>query len=306
MTEEIKAENAVILIVDDTPQNIQVLGTILMAQKYQVSVATNGKQAIELAKKIRPDLILLDVMMPEMDGFEAAEVLRRSPETEEIPIIFLTAKNNPDDIVKGFNVGALDYVTKPFISEELLVRVRTQLRLKFALDQLKRRNQYLDHLVTIDGLTQLHNHEFIIDSLEDAVTNASINQTDLCLLMLDIDHFKSINDNYGHQFGDKVLIRISQEIRAVLRASDVAGRYGGEEFLVVLPFTSLNGAHITAERIRTTVESLEWPDHPDLRISISGGLCIWKGEDTTVFINRADELLYTAKRNGRNRLEVEH
>jgi len=298
-----------ILIVDDLPQNLQVLGSILRKQNYQVAVATNGVQVINMIDNIDPDLILLDVMMPEMDGLEVCERLKCIPEKKGIPIVFLTAKTEIEDIVKGFELGAVDYVTKPFNATELLARVKTHIELKRNRDiilelltALEEKNKILEELAVTDSLTRIYNHRHIIERLALEVQAAKRHGSSLSIIMFDIDHFKSINDTHGHQFGDEVLVKVTLTIRNELRDIDIVGRYGGEEFLVVLRNTDQKGAIHAGNRIRKNIMDLKW-DVDNVFVTISGGIATLGDEDVTGLIKKADQLLYKAKDNGRNRLE---
>jgi len=302
---------ALILIVDDLPQNLQVLGSILRKNKYQIAVATNGQQAIDILKNISPDLILLDVMMPGIDGHEVCRRLKKQDSTKDISIIFLTAKSETDDIVKGFELGAVDYITKPFNATELLARVRTHIELKKnrdvilnLIDKLEEKNRILEKLAVTDGLTRCYNHSHIIDRLGHEICAAFRHSDPLSITMFDIDFFKKINDTYGHQVGDEVLVKVTDKIKDVLREIDIIGRYGGEEFLVVMRKTDREGCYIASERIRKQVEALTW-EHENLHVTISGGIGVLENESENAasMIKRADECLYISKENGRNRIE---
>lgn len=317
------SDKALILIVDDRPKNLQVLVNILRKEKYKVAVATEGKQALSLVEEHHPDLILLDIMLPELDGYEICKILKESPETREIPIVFLTGKTETQDVVKGFQSGAVDYVTKPFNSIELLSRVNTHLEVQRSRDtilqintqlrdeveerkkiteELKRKNAILDKMAVTDSLTGLFNHRFIIERLGQEIAEAKRYDFNLSVIMFDIDYFKTVNDNYGHQMGDKVLFEISETIKDQLRKVDIVGRYGGEEFLVICPHTDLEGILITAERIRKKIGTLTFGEE-NMNVTISGGVGTLKDEDVSELIRRTDELLYQAKENGRNRIE---
>ena len=298
-----KEKTPLILIVDDKAKNLQVLGTILSKQNYKIAAANNGERAIKIANTTLPDLILLDIMMPGIDGYEVCARLKKDPRTKGISIIFLTAKTEPEDIVKGFEAGAVDYVVKPFNSTELLARVKTHLELKISKDLLKIKNEQLRELAITDSMTGLYNHRYIIDSLSERITEAKRYRQLLSVAMLDIDYFKKVNDNYGHFFGDFVLVRISTIIEESIRKTDIAGRYGGEEYLIIFTNTDKKSALNTLERIRKSIEKEKW-DKKDLVITISGGLSELKDEDYSKLIIKTDNLLYKAKKNGRNRNEI--
>lgn len=291
-----------ILIVDDVTKNIQVVGSTLKDQGYRIAAANNGIKAIEIAQEVEPDLILLDVMMPELDGFETCKRLKSIENTKDIPIIFLTAKVEPEDIIKGFELGAVDYITKPFNLYELKARIKTHIELKVTKDQLIEKNEILKKLSITDGLTGLFNHRYITDTLADEIEEAERYARPLSIEMIDIDDFKKINDTYGHKFGDQVLVKVADAIESSLRKTDKVGRYGGEEFLIIYTQTDAVGAVKTAERIRESVENIDWQDDR-VKITISGGVFERKDESVSEMITGADNLLYKAKRNGKNRIE---
>ncbi len=321
----IETQKPLILIVDDTPKNLQVLVNILRKEECKVAVATDGFKALSLVEEHIPDLILLDIMMPDIDGYEVCKMLKESPGVKDIPIIFLSAKTETEDVIKGFEHGAVDYVTKPFNSLELLSRVRTQLEIKKSKEQVLRANErlrqeieerkkiaeeleiknaILDKMAVTDSLTGLFNHAHIQQRLTQETTKSRRYSFNLSIAMFDIDHFKGTNDTYGHQVGDKVLIKVSSTITDQLRKVDLVGRYGGEEFLIILPHTNLKGSIVSAERIRKNIENLKWPE-TGLKITISGGVCTLLDEDVQDLIKKADDLLFKAKNAGRNQIASE-
>jgi len=299
---EIYNRQPLILIVDDTVKNLQVLGSILREENYKIAVATNGNQAISIANDTNPDLILLDVMMPELDGFETCKKLKSINETRKIPVIFLTAKVETEDIIEGFKAGAVDYITKPFNSYELKARVKTHVELKISKDLLLQKNEILKKLSITDGLTGLFNHRYITDALSRLIEENNRYKEPLSISMLDIDNFKKSNDEYGHLFGDEVLVRTANSIESCLRKTDLVGRYGGEEFLVLFAHTNLKGAVESVERIIKSVENLKW-ENKNIIVTISAGVCEKKDENTSALLKKADDLLYTAKQKGKNRVE---
>ncbi len=286
-------KNALLLIVDDNPLNIKFLHALLSHQSYQVYSAEDGLQACRIAKKILPDIILLDIMMPVMNGFDACKRLKEMPETKEIPIIFLTSKADTKDILKGFQLGAVDYITKPFKYKELLARVSTHLKLKFARDILKK-------MAALDGLTQLYNHGYINKRLAQEISEAKRHCHPLSIFMFDLDHLKNINDTYGHSAGNDVFKQISATLKKNLRKEDIIGRYGGDEFLIVLPNTRRQAGYKVAEHVRNIISQLKWR-HDGMKVTISGGITALQEEkNAEELIAKTDELLYQAKHNGRN------
>jgi two-component system, cell cycle response regulator len=299
---EIYKRQPVILIVDDVPENIKVLGNILREENYKIAAASNGEQAISIAAAAHPDLILLDVMMPGIDGFETCNRLKNIPETKDIPIIFLTAKSETQDIIDGFKIGAIDYITKPFNSYELKARVKTHVELKISKDLLIEKNEILKKLSITDSLTGLYNHRFIIDNLSRLIEENKRYEKPLSISMVDIDDFKKVNDSFGHDFGDEALVKVSNYIENGIRKTDLVGRYGGEEFLIIFNYCNLESAVDSMERIIENMENLKM-EKSDLKITLSAGVCERKDEDVLALIKKADDLLYIAKHKGKNRLE---
>ncbi len=217
-------EQPLVLIVDDVAKNLQVLGTILSKEEYRIAAANNGEQAIAVANDTLPDLILLDVLMPDLNGYETCTKLKSIPKTKEIPVIFLTAKIESEDMIKGFKAGAVDYITKPFNSFELLARVKTHVELKISKDLLNEQNELLQKLSITDRMTGLYNHQYIIDNLSKRIAESKRYKQPLSVAMMDIDFFKKVNDSHGHAFGDHVLIKISCIIEDTIRKTDIVGR----------------------------------------------------------------------------------
>jgi len=289
-----------ILIVDDTPANIFVLMEALEEQ-HRVIVAKNGAEALEKARTQKPDLILLDVMMPEMDGFEVCRRLKQEDATKDIPVIFVTALDQDLDEEKGLLLGAIDYIRKPFHLPVVQVRIRNHLR-------LKRKSDMLEELVRIDGLTDIYNRRGFDEALEREWRRCLRQQEPLALVMLDIDHFKHFNDRYGHATGDACLTRVAQTVNLTLkRPGDYVARYGGEEFAVLLPQTPADAACEIAEKVRTAVSDLgiahDCP-HGAGHVTVSLGVCsmVPEGDDCMALVRCADEQLYEAKKQGRNRV----
>ncbi len=296
-----REEKALILLVDDNPKNLKLLGNLLKGT-YKTVVAESGREALEFVKKRVPELILLDIMMPEMTGFEVCERVKASPETRDIPIIFLSAKTETQDIVKGFEVGGVDYITKPFQVPELLARVHTHI-------ELRQKTLILQSIADRDGLTMIPNRRRFDEFLDGEWRRCLREQTPLTFIMIDIDWFKRYNDLYGHLQGDECLKQIAQTIgKTVRRPTDFAARFGGEEFAVVLGNTGAQQAMMIAENIRTAIEGLQIPHNAS---EISHVVTISLGVATVIpdaktspedLINAADERLYEAKNTGRNQV----
>jgi diguanylate cyclase (GGDEF)-like protein len=305
-----------ILLVDDEPLNLKLLSHTLQAKGFETTIALSGTEALQLlaAAVPPPDIILLDVIMPGIGGYELCRRLKDDQKYSKIPVIFLTALTESEDIVKGFNAGAVDYVKKPFNVAELLARVEAHLEIKHSRETIERQKAELEERKTdleaanatlyqrsiTDSLTGLYNRQYVLDRLGQEMERSKRYRGIFSVLMLDIDHFKQVNDTYGHVEGDAALIRFSQATGRSLRNVDILGRYGGEEFLAILPETDLKGAVVAAERIRLAMSETGNPGLAVRPMTASIGVAQYHGEDEKEFINIADALLYKAKQSGRN------
>lgn len=301
----------VILVVDDEPTNIQALGNLLK-DDYRIRVANSGEKTLALlqgAGRSLPDLILLDVQMPGIDGYEICRRLKDDLNTSSIPIIFVTARSATSDEEYGLNLGAVDYITKPFSPAIVRARVSTQMR-------LKRKTDLLEQYAMLDGLTGIPNRRQFDERLDKEWRRSLRDGLPLSVIMLDIDHFKGFNDHYGHGAGDQCLQKVARTLSDTLvRAGDCLCRYGGEEFIALLPNTEATGTHEVAEHLRVAVESLAIPHNYS---SVASVVTISLGTatfDPATFdtargseigppslIDRADAALYAAKKAGRNRV----
>jgi diguanylate cyclase (GGDEF)-like protein len=290
-----------ILIVDDDPINIEIL-KIVLENEHDILCADNGAQAFELAKKYQPDLILLDVIMPVMDGFELCRLLKTHTETSAIPVIFITGLNDTEAEIQGLQVGAIDYVTKPINPPIVQMRVRNHI-------ELQRARNHLKCLAITDGLTELANRRHFDEVLQNELNRQARLHHPLSLIMLDVDFFKRFNDNYGHVIGDNCLKKIAQTLKNSLhRTTDFVARYGGEEFVCILPNIGQADAVMIAERIRTNIENLNIPHQcssaanyvtASLGVFTVPALC---RISPCELISQADAQLYRAKENGRNQI----
>lgn len=295
MTMQMASEKAEILIVDDVPTNIQLLAQLLK-DDYVVKVATSGERCMELAmREHQPDLILLDVVMPDMDGYEVCKSLREMETTRNIPIVFLTGKVEPKDEEYGFQLGAVDYITRPFLPAIVEARIRTQITLKQQRDLLEKMAMY-------DQLTGLYNRHYLLEAVDRKVAEARAGGSALSMVVLDIDYFKSINDKHGHNVGDVVLQEVGQALKRSCRSSDVATRYGGEEFVLLFDHCDLQACLNKADTLRQQIEGLNPHDIP---VTASFGITMLQPDDSGFdeLFHRADQAVYQAKSLGRNRVE---
>lgn len=294
-----KKTRAKVLIVDDEPIIMEILSQELSAE-HDILQASSGKRALELSQAGRPDLILLDISMPDMDGFEICRRLKRNSTTMNIPIIFVTAFDSEEDEVKGLELGAVDYLTKPFNMALVKVRIKNQL-------QLKKKSDLLEQLASLDGLTEIPNRRQFNIMFDSEWRRASRKHYPLSLFMIDIDFFKQFNDLYGHAAGDQCLISVAQELdRQVQRGGDFVARFGGEEFVIIAPDTDQQQAQVFAEKLRTGIEALAITHNKSTcadRVTISLGVAtISPNKDMSreSLLQSADEQLYVAKKGGRN------
>jgi len=299
---------ATILVIDDSKLIVHVAKKLLSKRGHNVLLAEDGETGVEIAGSQKPDLILLDLILPGIDGYQVCRQIKGDGETKDIPVIMLTSKAEQADKVKGLELGASDYVTKPFDEGELIARVQTHLRIKELYESLQEKNRQLLEMANRDGLTGLYNHRFFQETLSKDFPRAVRYKESLSYMMFDIDHFKKFNDTYGHQTGDVVLKTLGSLITELIRDSDLAARYGGEEFSVILYHTVKEDAFIIAERIRKTVEEYAFKsDDLVLNVTISIGVVSHDHpdvQDAKTFIECADKALYKAKEEGRNRVVV--
>jgi diguanylate cyclase (GGDEF)-like protein len=293
-----------LLVVDDAPGNIRVLRNLLR-DEARVLFATSGGEALESARREQPDLILLDVLMPDMDGYAVCSALKSDPATQDVPVIFVTGLAETTDETRGLEVGAIDYITKPFVPAIVRMRVRNHLALRRATNELHVLNAELLRLARTDPLTGVSNRRHFLEQLTEETSRMERYRRPAALFMLDLDHFKRLNDGYGHDIGDRALVETARTVRDALRAHDLFGRLGGEEFAGFLPETPFAEAMQVCERVRELIAAidLQTPGVP-ARVTASIGVIALDPETDTVetAIKRADQAMYAAKQGGRNRV----
>ena len=299
-----------VLVIDDSKKFRELITNALAEAELfdDYCTANGGLEGFKFLTENRVDLIICDLVMPQVDGLKFLQLVNAIPELSNIPVIILTVNNDRNAKLKGLEQGACDYLTKPFDAAELVARVNIHLKIKKLQDELKAANDHFKQLSNIDPLTNLYNRRFFTEIIEIELQRSSRFQSYVSLLVVDIDHFKKVNDIYGHQAGDKVLVAVAEKLREGLRTYDIASRYGGEEFVIVLPGTPLARGMEVAERLRKAVQALTFELPLDrVSVTVSIGLAAFPTAHVDCFnalFTRADEALYRAKQNGRNRVEA--
>ena len=288
-----------VLAIDDSELIHRLLKTRLQGERLELHNATSSADGLKKAVALNPDIILLDIAMDGMNGFELLEKLKEDPRTRNIAVIFISATSEAMDRVKGLDMGAIDFISKPFDAFELKARVRSALRTQYLVKMLEQKAQ-------LDGLTGLWNRRYFDQRMIQEISEAKRYSRPLSLVLCDIDRFKRLNDQFGHPFGDFVLERVAHKLSSG-RTSDIACRYGGEEFGLILSSTNIQQGHEVAERLRIEIESILWLNKPDLVVTASFGICDTEnvGEEATpeALLEMTDSALYKAKQAGRNRVE---
>lgn len=316
-------EKVPLLIVDDLPQNILALEAVIADMGVEIITARSGNDALRLSLKHDFALILLDVQMPGMNGFEVARLIRSNPKTNHFPIIFVTAgMKDLLDQIEGYETGAVDYLMKPF--EPVILRSKVKVfqelyqqrkviekfysNLEQIVDErtaeLKEANETISRLAAIDELTELYNRRYFNERLHATLSAARRHEYSLSMIMIDLDHFKVVNDTFGHSEGDLVLKAFANLLREMIRAEDVAARWGGEEFIIILPHTNSDAAAALSERIRVAFEQHPTTVTPIALSASFGVVQLQETDDADSLIRRADAALYRAKAEGRNRVIV--
>ncbi len=297
-----------VLIIDDDKDNRRIVSRLLEHEGCAVREASNGLDGVNLLAEFKPDLVILDINMAGMNGFETLRAIRQREEF--ISVIFLTSKNGTEDVIRGLESGALDYICKPFNPLELIARVKCQLKFKESQDELREANKKLLSLVDIDDLTGLYNMRTIYDRINNEIERARRYKHSVAIFMMDMDDFKHVNDNHDHLFGSFVLAQTGKLIKNTIRSVDFAARYGGDEFLICLVQTEPAGAERFADRLRKKISESEYVNGDDRMFLTAsfGGCIIDSGKslmDAQTMVRMADAKLYEAKANGKDRVECE-
>lgn len=297
-----------VLVVDDNEDNIDLTRHMLEDQ-YVVKSADSGAECLASLQTTDPDVILLDIQMRGMDGFEVLKALRDGPASRDIPVIMLTAHfRDLERVIQGLDLGALDYLTKPIEDSLLLAKVRVAARVRTAEREALSARTELERLASQDALTALFNRRAFLGRLRQEAERSKRHGNALSIIMLDLDRFKTVNDTFGHMIGDEVLCSVADSIRETIRESDVAARLGGEEFAILLPDTKMPAAANVGERLRAALAARRHRDERGQSFSVTASLGVagWLGDEASIerFLARADAALYAAKRRGRDQLAM--
>ena len=298
------AEKRRVLVADENPLNRQLMRRRLVRRGYVVDAVATAAEVLAHLPVETPDIVLMDLALPDMSGLECLQRIRDQPRTHRLPVVLVSAFRESDDIVDGLRRGANDYVTKPIDFDVLVARMETHLSHASLLVQLETKKHMLARLATTDELTGAFNRRSLVDALDGELSRARRDDVPLSLLLFDVDHFKRVNDTYGHPAGDAVLCEIVERSGRVLRGSDLLSRYGGEEFCVLMPETPAPRARQTSELLRqVTAEVPFYVGEHEIVVTISVGVAtLMTDDDAASLIGRSDKALYLAKDTGRNRV----
>jgi diguanylate cyclase (GGDEF)-like protein len=301
-----------ILVVDDIEDNRRLLEFDLEDDDHRVLLAASGVEALSILDAERVDLMLLDVNMPGMSGTDVLRELKKDPLKSQLPVIMVTANDLDDEVVHALDLGANDYVTKPYSYAVLSARMRTSLRLKHSQDNLEEANRRLEILATTDALTGLYNRRHFFDLSNKEISKSLRHERSMIVAMIDVDHFKPVNDLYGHDAGDRVLKELSVLMKNCFRSGDIVARVGGEEFAICMPDTDVEAAMTPCQRLRESVEQRVFTVKRammdvDIKVTLSIGIAQINSADNEIsqMLRRADLALYQAKDGGRNQIVVD-
>ena len=303
----VQTQRAAVLVADDSATVRALVRLELEAAGYDVVEAEDGSQALEAAQAGGLDAVLLDVEMPVLDGFATIAALKADPRTADLPVVFLTSRGTSEDVVGALRLGAHDYLRKPPEPAELLARVAAAVEVSGLRTELRRRTEELDRMSRTDHLTGLHNRRHLDESLQVVLASSRRHAFPVSVLLVDVDHFKAVNDVHGHEAGDAVLQAVAQALRQAVRADDVLGRWGGEEFLVLSQHTEVEGARVLADRLRAAVGRVRVAvPGGAIAVTVSVGAATASGPAAGVddVLRAADAQLYAAKAAGRDRASV--
>lgn len=303
------SSTANVLIVDDVEDNLEILRDLLTFDGYEVQTAQDGEAALKQVREERPDLILLDILMPGLSGFEVCERLKADEDTRDIPIVFVSSMADLESKVKGFKAGGVDYINKPYQHAEILVRINTHITMVRLRKDLEQRNTELENQANTDYLTDLYNRRWFYQVVEKKYKNTVQGGEPISITLLDLDNFKRVNDNHGHLVGDQVLGHVAQQIRSCCRQVDMVARYGGEEFAIMHPNTTSQEAFEVVEEIRKCIEVTPYVhEDNEIEMTLSAGIV-----DSVIcqdcprvddLLSLADTALYLAKDSGRNQVVI--
>ncbi|MFW6050178.1 MAG: diguanylate cyclase [Myxococcota bacterium] len=303
-----RKEPPLVLVADDDRITREYVGGLLRGNGMRVESVESGEKAVDRVNRGGVDLVLLDILMPGMDGIHCCRLLKSLTADQFLPVILLTGRTDTDSRVEGLRIGADDYVCKPFDERELLARLDSMLRIKRAHDEVNQAKAKLEQLAVRDELTGLYNYRYLHTRLSEEFKRAERYRDPLACAMLDIDHFKEFNDRHGHDVGDRILAEVADRLRNAMREIDVVARYGGEEFLLVLPSTHFAGALAVAERVWRAVGEVPFQlDGGEQRVTVSIGVALYPSRDVKTkdqLLKAADKALYQAKEDGRDRICV--
>lgn len=294
-----------ILVVDDSPIVTKIIQRVLSQQGYTVVPAKDGNEALQIFHEDNFWLVILDINMPGIDGFEVANQIRRQDEELFLPILFLSANSERKTRIQGLQQGGAVYMTKPFNEDEFVAQVESLLKIKELQDNLAQKNRLLEEMCRRDSLTSLYNHSYFQEIADHEFRRSLRYDHDLACVLIDIDDFKKINDTFGHPTGDRVLAELAELLLNSVREVDIVARYGGEEFAILLPMTNMRYAKMICERARKSIEAKVFDvTKRNLRVSTSMGVATLRAhqpQSSLQMIEFADHALYAAKNNGKNR-----
>lgn len=298
-------KNFLILIIDDNDDNLKILQYIVEEIGYNTITCTDAKHGLKKAQETCPDLILLDLMMPNINGFEYCNLVKNIPHLKDIPIIFITASCRIEDLTKAFAMGAVDYLTKPFNQVELLSRVKTHLKLQDTTKKLKQALAQVKRLAETDVLTGIYNRRYFLEYAEKIFNQAKLKNSIFSIIIIDLDHFKKINDTYGHQIGDLVLKEFVARTQKIISESDCFARFGGEEFIILLQGVSSEVGLVIANTIQEVIDKEPFLINSHaifVTVSLGGSTYEKNKFSLEQMINQADNALYESKKQGRNQV----